>query len=187
MSLGNKSDCGRINMSPQKWLFRSDMFTHKWPLCVLENCLLWNKPWLLYAWNLPWSPLCLTAACCIPSTKAHNHIYRPYMVVFKVTQDTEAHSNSSMNGQTIQLSEIPSSPWVEPASTVEHQNPSTWGIHGRPWQWHWCCVTRHHLLYSQPSHLTVLIISFYFLCLCLYHPIYLVIYWASKWFSCEWP
>ena len=62
------------------------------------------------------------------------------MVVFKVTQDTEAHSNSSMNGQTIQLSEIPSSPWVEPDSTVAHQNPSTWGIHGRPWQWHWCPV-----------------------------------------------
>ena len=28
--------------------------------CVLENCLLQNKPWLLYAWNLLWSPLCLT-------------------------------------------------------------------------------------------------------------------------------
>ena len=29
-------------------------------LWVLKNCLLWNKLWLLYAWNLLWSHLCLT-------------------------------------------------------------------------------------------------------------------------------
>lgn len=46
-------------------------------VCMLKQCLLQNKPWLLYAWNLLWSLPCLTAfsAAYHISTTLHTTTY----------------------------------------------------------------------------------------------------------------